>query len=76
MKFATASSLMCLLCALWMTACQTPDIQPAPEYSDDLVVEGKRLIAQAPRQDKNLWRLRVGLVALKQNQPQRCQSPV
>ncbi|MGB0586126.1 MAG: hypothetical protein ACPGQC_05110 [Limisphaerales bacterium] len=69
MKFATASSLMCLLCALWMTACQTPDIQPAPEYSDDLVVEGKRLIAQAPRQDKNLWRLRVGLVALKQNQP-------
>lgn len=69
MKFATASSLLCLLCALWMTACQTPDIQPAPEYSDDLVVEGKRLIAQAPRQDKNLWRLRVGLVALKQNQP-------
>ena len=68
MKFATASSLLCLLCALWMTACQTPDIQPAPEYSDDLVVEGKRLIAQAPRQDKNLWRLRVGLVALKQNQ--------
>ena len=69
MKFATATSLLCLLCALWMTACQTPDIQPAPEYSDDLVVEGKRLIAQAPRQDKNLWRLRVGLVALKQNQP-------
>ena len=69
MKFATASSLLCLLCALWMTACQTPDIQPAPEYSDDLVVEGKRLIAQAPRKDKNLWRLRVGLVALKQNQP-------
>ena len=69
MKFATASSLLCLLCALWMTACQTPDIQPAPEYSDDLVVEGKRLIAQALRQDKNLWRLRVGLVALKQNQP-------
>ena len=69
MKFATASSLLCLLCALWMTACQTPDIQPAPEYSDDLVVEGKRLIAQAPRQDKNLWSLRVGLVALKQNQP-------
>jgi hypothetical protein len=68
MKFATASSLLCLMCALWMTACQTPDIQPAPEYSDDLVVEGKRLIAQAPRQDKNLWRLRVGLVALKQNQ--------
>lgn len=68
MKFATASSLLCLLCALWMTACQTPDIQPAPEYSDDLVVEGKRLIAQAPGQDKNLWRLRVGLVALKQNQ--------
>ena len=51
-----------------MTACQTPDIQPAPEYSDDLVIEGKRLIAQAPRQDKNLWRLRVGLIALKQNQ--------
>ena len=69
MKFATASSLLCLLCALWMTACQTPDIQPAPEYSDDLVVEGKRLIAKAPSQDKNLWRLRVGLVALKQNQP-------
>ena len=69
MKFATASSLLCLLCALWMTACQTPDIQPAPEYSDDLVVEGKRLIALAPKQDKNLWRLRVGLVALKQNQP-------
>ena len=69
MKFATASSLLCLLCALWMTACQTPDIPLAPQYSDDLVIEGKRLIAQAPKQDKNLWRLRVGLVALKQNQP-------
>ena len=59
MKFATATPLLCLLFTLWMTACQTPDIQPAPEYSDDLVIEGKRLIAQAPRQDKNLWRLRV-----------------
>lgn len=66
MKFATASLL---LLVLWMTACQAPDIPPAREYSDDLVVEGKRLIAQAPRQDKNLWRLRVGLIALKQNQP-------
>lgn len=68
MKFATATPLLCLLFTLWMTACQTPDIQPTPEYSDDLVIEGKRLIAQAPRQDKNLWRLRVGLIALKQNQ--------
>ena len=66
MKFATASLQ---LLVLWMTACQAPDIPPAREYSDDLVEEGKRLIAQAPRQDKNLWRLRVGLIALKQNQP-------
>ena len=52
MKFATASPLLCLLFTLWMTACQTPDIQPAPEYSDDLVIEGKRLIAQAPGRTK------------------------
>ena len=28
MKFATATPLLCLLFTLWMTACQTPDIQP------------------------------------------------
>ena len=54
MKFAPASPLLCLLFTLWMTACQTPDIRPAPEYSDDLVIEGKRLIAQAPKQDLSL----------------------
>ena len=55
----------CVL-ALTLAACQAPAIRRAPEYSNDLVVEGKRLIAQAPFKDKNLWRLRVALIALKE----------
>ncbi len=50
-----------------LAACQAPPISRAPEYSSDLVVEGKRLIAQAPAKDKNLWRLRVALIALKED---------
>ncbi len=57
------------ICVLTLTlaACQAPPIRRAPEYSTDLVVEGKRLIAQAPAKDKNLWRLRVALIALKED---------
>ena len=55
----------CVL-VLTLAACQAPPISRAPEYSNDLVVEGKRLIARAPAKDKNLWRLRVALIALKE----------
>lgn len=60
-------SVICLLALPLLAGCQTPVIQHAPEYSNDLVAEGKRIIAQAPAKDKNLWRLRVALLALKQN---------
>ena len=57
---------ICVLAPV-LAACQAPPISRAPEYSSDLVVEGKRLIAQAPAKDKNLWRLRVALIALKED---------
>ena len=60
-------SVICLLALPLLAGCQTPVIQHAPEYSNDLVAEGKRIIARAPAKDKNLWRLRVALLALKQN---------
>lgn len=56
---------ICVL-ALALAACQSPPIRRAPEYSSDMVAEGKKLIAQAPARDRNLWRLRVALLALKE----------
>ena len=56
---------ICVL-ALALAACQAPPMRRAPEYSSDLVAEGKKLIAQAPARDRNLWRLRVALLALKE----------
>ena len=60
-------SVICLLALPLLAGCQTPVIQHAPEYSNDLVAEGRRIIAKSPTKDKNLWRLRVALLALKQN---------
>ncbi|MBL68429.1 MAG: hypothetical protein CMO74_08270 [Verrucomicrobiales bacterium] len=57
--------VICVL-VLMLAACKAPTLHRAPEYSSDLVAEGRRLIAQAPARDKNLWRLRVALLAFKQ----------
>ena len=37
-------SVICLLALPLLASCQTPVIQHAPEYSNDLVSEGKRII--------------------------------
>ena len=55
-----------LVMTLAWSGCQAPSTRLAPEYSDDLIIEGKRIIAAAPFKDKNLWRLRVALAALKE----------
>ncbi len=65
MKFATANLM---LCALWLTACQSPNIRPAPEFDGDLIAAGRQEIAKAPAQDKNLYRLITALHALKLGQ--------
>ena len=54
-----------LVMTLAWAGCQAPPVRLAPEYSGDLIIEGKRIIAAAPSKDKNLWRLRVALAALK-----------
>ncbi|MDP7009878.1 MAG: tetratricopeptide repeat protein [Verrucomicrobiota bacterium] len=63
-----SSSLNCLLTIILtlLVGCQTPVILHAPEHSNDPITEGRHIIAQAPTKDKNLWRLRVALLALKQ----------
>ncbi len=57
-------ALLALLALL--PACQTPQVQRAPEISADLVAEGRKLIAAAPAKDKNLWAYQVALLAMKQ----------
>lgn len=52
--------------ALAWAGCQAPAILHAPKYSGDLILEGQRIIAQAPHRDKNLWRFRVAMAALKE----------
>lgn len=51
--------------ALFAVGCAAPEIKKAPVASNDLVAEGKKLIAAAPNRDKILWRYRVALVAMK-----------
>ncbi|MDP6903283.1 MAG: hypothetical protein QF406_02430 [Verrucomicrobiota bacterium] len=65
MKLATANLM---LCALFLTACQSPDIQPAPEFDGDLIAAGKKEIANAPPRNKNLYRLITAVHALKLRQ--------
>ena len=65
MKFATANLMLCALC---LTACQSPNIRPAPEFNGDLIAAGKQEIAKAPAQDKNLYRLITALHAFKLGQ--------
>lgn len=65
MKFATANLM---LCALWLTACQSPNIRPVPEFNGDLIAAGRQEIAKASAQDKNLYRLITALHALKLGQ--------
>jgi len=52
--------------ALVLAGCQAPVIERAPAHSGDLILEGRRIIANAPIADKNLWRFRVAMVALKE----------
>ncbi len=61
-----SSSLICLLTISLLVGCQTPVVLHSPEHSNDPIAEGRHIIAHAPAKDKNLWRLRVALLALKQ----------
>lgn len=56
------------LAFLIVTGCAAPPIQKAPTANPDLVIEGRRLIANARAEDKNLWRYRVVMEALKRGQ--------
>ncbi len=61
-----SSSLICLLTISLLVGCQTSVVLHSPEHSNDPIAEGRHIIAHAPAKDKNLWRLRVALLALKQ----------
>jgi len=49
---------------LAVAGCMTPGT-PAPDWGQDPVAIGHRLIAQAPPRDRMLWRYRVAAVAMK-----------
>lgn len=60
--------LLAFLLLLTLVGCMAPVGTPAPDWGQDPVAIGHRLIAQAPPRDRMLWRYRVAAVALKHGQ--------